>query len=437
MRKTADESLVTPLFSRMDWAARILNIGPELLERELKRFKFREITPDRIRVSMDDGRYESFAATAVLHYLPYPGDKPYKGGIRMSDKVTPDTLRMLAVEMTLKCGVVDLEFGGAKSGILLPKPLSSYSRRELSSIIEAVAGFFIDLGIIGPSYYVPATDMGTTSEHMDIIHNIFNAMAPDSSQGTCVTGKSVEYGGLPVRDEATALGGMIVLKEFQQEIKFSCENHSPTVIVQGLGQVGRNFVRLASGEGYKIIGVSNTAGAVYNPDGIMLDEIPAGRDDSLEHMTGEKCTNEALLARKCDILAPAAIENVLREDNAALVQTKLILELANHPTTDKADEILRKKGIVIIPDILANAGGVTASFYEWSQSFGPPHHRIEVKEIDAQAREKIIQVMRDATRQTLEFAERYKVDYRGAAWLKAVERITRSLRKKHIRWLKN
>lgn len=435
MRKGADDSLVASLFTRMDWAAKELGIEQELLDKELKRFKFREITADRIRVPMDCGRYESFTATVVLHYLPYPGDKPYKGGIRMSHQVTPDILRTLAVEMTLKCGVVDLEFGGAKSGILLPRPVSSYSKRELSAIIEAAAAFFISLGIIRPNYYVPATDMGTTSEHMDIIHNIFNAMAPDSAQGACVTGKGVEYGGLPVRDEATALGGMIVLKEFLNETKFSAAACQPTVIIQGLGQVGRNFVRLAAENNYKIVGVSNNSGGVYNPDGIVLNELPQGRDDPLLHMTGEQCTNEGLLARQCDILVPAAIENVLREDNASLVQARIILELANHPTTDKADEILRKRGILIIPDILANAGGVTASFYEWSQSFGPPHHRIEIHEIDTQARSKIIQVMRDATHQTLEFAERYKVDYRGAAWLKAIERITRSLRKKHVRWL--
>ncbi len=139
----------------------------------------------------------------------------------------------------------------------------------------------------------------------------------------------------------------------------------------------------------------------------------------------------------CDILVPAAIENVLRADNAALVQAKVILEMANHPTTDKADEILRRKGIVLIPDILANAGGVTASFYEWSHSFGPPHHRIEVTAMNLEVREKIMQVMRDATGQTLEFAAKYGVNLRDAAWLKALERITRSFRKKHIRWLQD
>lgn len=432
------KSMVAQLFSHMDWAAEVLSIDQDILEKELKRFKFREITADRIRVHMDDGGYESFTATVVLHYLPYPGDKPYKGGIRLSNKVTPDILRALAIEMTIKCGVVDLEFGGAKAGILLPKPTASYSKREISGIIESVADFFINLGIIKPDLYVPATDIGTTSEHMDIIHNIFCAsfISKDVPHGTCVTGKSPAYGGLPVREEATALGGLVVLEKLLNKGKIPKISNPPTIIVQGLGQVGQNFVRLAAERGYKIIGVGNITGAVYNPDGINVAELPEGKEDRLDNVTGEKCTNEGLLLKQCDILVPAAVENVIDENNAALVQAKIILELANHPITDGANKILNKKKVFIIPDILANTGGVTASFYEWSQSFGPPHHRVELGEINTMVRERIVRVIGDSTEEVLKFALRYKTDLRGAAWLKGMERVTRSLRKKHIRWLR-
>ncbi len=428
--------LVTPLFDRMDWAAGILNVPREVMEEELKRFKIREMTADRMRVHLDNGRYASFTATVVLHYLPYPGDKPYKGGIRLSDRVSPDILRMLALEMTLKCGVVDLEFGGAKSGISLPRPVYSYSKREIAAIVEAYAEYFIKFGIIRPDFYVPATDVGTTSEHMDIIHNFYNSNVKSRVPGACVTGRSVDYGGLPVREEATALGGLIVLEGVLNKVKVPGLGERPTVIVQGLGQVGASFVRLANrDQRYKIVGLGNISGAVYNPAGINLDWLPADRNAPLVYVEGQECSGEELLLKPCDILVPAAIENVITADNADKISAKVVLELANHPTTDAAHDALVKKGVCVIPDILANAGGVTASFYEWSQSFGPPHHRIEIAEINAMVRNRIIEVMNNSTSQVLEFASRYGTDLRGAAWLKAVDKIAREISHKHKKWL--
>lgn len=430
-----ESSMVLQLFSRMEWAANLLGISCDILEKELKRFKFREITADRIRVHMDNGSYESFSATIVLHYLPYPGNRPYKGGIRLHHRVTPDTLRALAIEMTMKCGVADIEFGGAKAGIFLPKSIISYSRREISGIIEAVSSFFIDLGIIRPDFYVPATDLGTTVEHMDIIHNVFQART-SSIPGTAVTGKSVAYGGLPAREEATALGGIIVLEAILEKMIPSVLFSQPlTMIVQGLGQVGRGFVHLASQKGYKIIGVGNSSGAVYNPEGIDIAKLPPGSNDSLAGVEGEQCSNDELLAKPCDIFVPAAVENVMNSFNAPNIQARIILELANHPTTSLADDILKKRNILVIPDILANAGGVTASFYEWSQSFGSPHHFVEIAETNQMVRERIMQVMSHSTLEVLEFAKKYQTDLRGAAWLKAMDRVTRGLQKKHVRWM--
>lgn len=431
-------NLTNSLFRQMDWAGRTLGIPPEIFEKELKRFKFYEIHLDRIRVSLDNGDYESISAILSLHYLAEAGDKPYKGGIRMSNAVTPDIVRALAVGMTVKNALIALPFGGAKSGILLPRPASNYSSQELLRIVEAVAEEFIGLGFIKPegeNAYVPATDMGTTPEHMDAIHLKFWS-TPHAAHGTCVTGRSVEYGGLPVREEATALGGIEVLEHILLHAKVPRLSRKRTVIVQGLGQVGANFVRLAAERGYTVVGVSNITGAVYNPAGIALGDLPADRNAALANVNGSPCTNEELLAKPCDILVPAALENVLHGKNARAVQAKIILELANHGVADEAHEIFQKQGPYLIPDILANSGGVCASFKEWSYSFGTPPHPIEVRRIDQEARTEIIEVMQNATDDVLAYAVRYETDLRGAAWLKSIDRLVERIKKKHKRYIK-
>jgi len=426
------------LFKRIAWAGQKLNISSLLIENELLTYKYQELTAGRIRVDRDNGTYESIAATAVLHCLPYPG-KPYKGGIRLTDSVTPDTLRGLAIEMTAKEGVADLEFGGAKMGIRLPHPRNTYSNREILRIVEAVATFFINIDIIDPAVYVPATDIGTTSEHMDSIHTIYSTMKRTPYAGACVTSKSVQGGGLPVRTISTSVGGGVVLGEIRKYASiptFSNSEH-PRIIVQGLGQVGKHFVNLAAEQGYIVIGVSNSTGALYNEHGVDLSELPGAPDGSLSHMTGRQTSNAELLTMPCDILVPAALENQLTIDNAHLIQALMILELANHPTTEAADTILRKKGTYIIPDILGNVGGVVASGEEYAMGLSAPHHSIEMKKKDAEATDHVIQIMQAATRQVLEYAKRYDVDLRGGAWLKAIDRVAGYLQHKHRKWLQN
>lgn len=428
-------SLTKGLFKKIIWAGQKTSLSSQIIENELLTYKYPELSAGRIRVDRDDGSYESILATVVFHYLPYTG-RPYKGGIRMSDAVTPDVLRALAIEMTFKEAVVDLEFGGAKMGIRLSKPKSTYSNREILRIIEAVATFFIDLGIIDPSMYVPATDLGTTSDHMDTIHTVYAAMKKTPYSGSCVTGKSIGNGGLPVRTIATSLGGVEVLDKLRElsALPSLVKLARPKVIVQGLGQVGGWFVRLASERGYQVIGVSNSRGAVYNPHGIDVSEVPNMPDEPLDHMTGEHMNNSKILTMPCDILVPAALENQLTLNNARLIQAPVILELANHPTTDEADEIFRKNGKIIIPDILANSGGVTASREEYAFGLSAPHHQVEINTYDAQARERIMDVMHEAAFQVLHFAKKYSEDLRGGAWLKAMDRIATSLKHKHRRW---
>ncbi len=435
------EPLLQSLYEKVEWAGKLLNVPEWIVEDELKLFKCHELTVGKLRVEMDDGPPERFAATVVLHCQPYYHDKPYKGGIRLSHTVTPSFLRVLAFEMTFKCGVVDLEFGGGKSGIRLKKPVNQYSPKETTRIMEAFSEVFIkEHKIISPRYYVPATDMGTTPENMDTIHGKFWEEARNVSTGgavgTAVTGRTVENGGIPGREEATALGGLIVLDRLREIANMPKLRNHPTVIVQGLGQVGGNFVRLANLRGYKVIGVSNISGAVFNPGGIDFDELPKlpnGPIDPngvLDNVTGEQCTSEEILLKPCDILVPAAMENVITQANAKKIKCKVLLELANHPTSQAADNELSKK-IYVIPDIFANAGGVSASFWEWSLSLGHPRHTIQTPETLEEVRSNLTAQMQAATESVLSYAKKHETDLRGAAWLKATDRISSKLVKKH------
>lgn len=430
-------SLVKSIFKRIDWAGEILGVSRDIIENELKHFKYSELTADKIRVELDDGSYGSFTAIASLHCLPYPANMPYKGGMRISHVVTPDILRALAIEMTLKCGVTDLEFGGAKSGILLPKPMNQYSPQEISRIVEAVAEIFIEeLPIINPHLYVPATDIGSNSEHMDLIYNKFRELSHGQYEGTPVTGQSLEYGGLPVRRNATGLGGFVVLEQLRKLEKLPKINDEPTIIVQGTGQVGTGFLRLVCENGYKIVGICNASNAIYNPKGIPAKLIPTEREATFSKIDGESFDPKQLLEKPCDILVPAAIENVLTIENAKRIKAKAILELANHPTTNEADSVLTKRGIYIIPDILANSGGVAASFKEWSNSFGAPRHKIEIPKIDEEVKTQVIEVIKDSTNQVMDYAKKYNTSLRGGAWLKAIDVIVKALAHKHRRWIK-
>lgn len=430
------KSFLGSLFGKMDWAAKTLGIPETFLENELKNFDYYEMTPGRIRVKMDDGSYECITATIVQHFLPYPSRWPYKGGMRISDTVRPDTLRGLAVEMTLKCGVVDIKFGGAKSGIQLPRHISEYSQGELISIVEAVAEWAIaEQDIIRPRGYVPATDMGATTEHMDAIFSKFEEITGGKYEGTPVTGLCEAYGGLSMRQTATGLGGYTVLTSIMKQAETPKIGKAPSVIVQGTGQVGRSFIDIAHRDGYKIVGVSNAHDAVYNPNGIDVSTLPEDREAPFSDVKGERCLPNDILTKPCDILVPAAIENSLTEENASLVQAKIILELANHPTTDHAENILIDNGIYIIPDILANAGGVTASYREWENSFGSAPHAIEMPNLNLEEQKRVIEIMRASTEDVLRFAQHFNTDLRGAAWLKAMDKITQAGIKKHRRWI--
>lgn len=419
------------LIKRAFWAGKKLGVSSQFLEEEIGKFKYEAITPGRIRIDLDDGTYVGIAATLVLHYAPNSGE-PYKGGIRMSDKVTLDDLQFLAFDMTSKQGVVGIPFGGAKLGIELGRPKNTFSSKEIFRIIEETAKTFISIGFLGPNIYVPATDIGTTAEHMDAIHTVYTSMKwDDPFLHACVTGKSERNHGLPVRKIATALGGIEVFKALRKlgALPELTKVKKLKVNVQGLGNVGGWFVRLAAEHGLLITGVSNSKGAVYNPHGIDISELPASGDAPLDHVTGTHMDNTTFLTQPCDILVPAAREGQITEKNAWKICAKVILELANGPVTDEADKLLKKRGVRIIPDILANAGGVTASWGEYAFCKDKPHHSLELEKINQEATARIIAVMTDATEKVLDYAKKYDVDLREAACLKSMDTIAESWRR--------
>jgi glutamate dehydrogenase (NAD(P)+) len=311
-------------------------------------------------VRLDNGEVKMFTGYRVQHNITRG---PAKGGIRYSPDVSLDEVRALAMWMTWKCAVVNIPFGGAKGGVICdPYALSA---AELERLTRRYASE-ISL-LIGPDSDIPAPDMNTNSQIMSWIMDTYS-MHKGYSVPAVVTGKPLAIGGSEGRVEATARGVMIVAREAMREAGIRPEDCS--VVIQGFGNVGSICARLMAEMGCRIIGISDVSGAVYNPKGIDIQYAlrHAKEHGALRGLRGaEAISNDALLEVPCDILVPAARENQLTHSNAGRVQARLIVEGANGPTTPEADSILNRRGITVIPDILANAGGVTVSYFEWIQ----------------------------------------------------------------------
>ena len=311
-------------------------------------------------VRMDNGDVEMFTGYRVQHNI---NRGPAKGGIRFSPEVSLDEVRALAMWMTWKCAVVGIPFGGAKGGVICDP--HSMSRGELERMTRRYATEISML--IGPNSDIPAPDMNTNPQIMGWIMDTYS-MHQGYSVPAVITGKPLSIGGSEGRLEATARGVQVVTCEAMQAYGLVPERCA--VVVQGFGNVGSITARLLSELGCKVVGLSDIKGGVYNPDGI---DVYAALRHSKEHgnLSGlrntEPVTNAELLELPCDVLVPAALENQLTERNASRIKAQLIVEAANGPTTPEADHILNDRGITIIPDILANAGGVTVSYFEWVQ----------------------------------------------------------------------
>jgi glutamate dehydrogenase (NAD(P)+) len=370
-----------------DAAARYLpELEPGLFE-FLKR-------PDKVvilefAISTTSGEVRNFVGYRAVHNR---ARGPGKGGIRYHPDVTLDEVRALASWMTWKCAVVGVPFGGAKGGVVCdPKELS---KRDMQHITRR---FIADLGDgIGPHTDIPAPDVGTNAETMAIIYDTYDMMHRGTNNLGVVTGKPVHIGGSYGREEATGRGGLYVTRRALERgvLAGTTELGGLTVAIQGFGNVGSNAAKLFHEAGAKVVAVSDSSGGIHGEKGI--DPTAAVEHKratgSVTGLAGaNNISGEELLTVPCDILIPAALENQLREDNAGGVQARMIVELANGPTTPAADRILLDRGIPVVPDILANAGGVSVSYFEWVQN--DQNEQWDLDEVNA----KLERLMRLAT----------------------------------------
>lgn len=363
-----------------------------------------------IPVAMDDGSIEAFLGYRVTHNI---ARGPSKGGIRYHRDVTLDEVKALSMWMTWKCALMGLPFGGAKGGVVCdPKNLSlseleRLTRRYTSEIIND----------IGPERDIPAPDVGTDGQVMAWIFDTYSMNKGHSVLGV-VTGKPLSVGGSLGRVEATARGALYCIQALSMKQGARMDEYS--VAIQGFGNVGANLARLLHLEGAKVVAVSDSRGGAHNPNGI---DVPAALAHKQEHGTlaglanAEPVTNEELVELPCDILAPCALEQVVSEENADRVKAAVICEGANGPVTPSADAILEERGILVLPDVLANAGGVVVSYFEWVQGLQEYFWREE--EVNA----KLHDIVARAFEEAWHTRERYATSLRMSSYGLAVQRV--------------
>lgn len=353
---------------------------------------------------------------------------PYKGGLRFHPQVSMDEVKALSFWMTMKNAVVNVPFGGGKGGITVdPKSLSEFELERLTRLFTHALS-----SNIGPFKDVPAPDVNTNPKIMSWIVDEYSKIVGEHTPSV-VTGKPLDIGGSQGRTEATGLGGVYVLLEL---LKLSNKNpHNMTVAVQGFGNVGRYVTHFLQKEGFKVVAVSDSKGGLYVPSGLpdceyidswkKVEGTVAGcycvkgkcSRENKKIVGGREITSEKLLELPVDILIPSALENVITDKNAGSIKAKYIVEMANGPTTAKADTVLQKKGVIVVPDILANAGGVTTSYFEWYQNLqGEVWSKDEVFE-------KLKEKMEKATNEVYALSEELSVSLREAAYLVALKRI--------------
>jgi glutamate dehydrogenase (NAD(P)+) len=402
-----EENPLDAMTARLDQAAAQLDLHPGIY-RILKRPE-KQITVS-IPVAMDNGELEVFTGHRVLHNT---ARGPGKGGIRFDPNVSLDEVSALAAWMTWKCAVVDVPFGGAKGGVvcdpfsLTTGELERLTRRYTSAIIE----------VIGPDSDIPAPDVNTNERVMAWIMDTYSMHMRHTVPGV-VTGKPVALGGSLGRREATGRGCMIATTQALAHLGMSVTGAS--VAVQGFGKVGSVAAQQLSGAGCRVVAIGDRTGARHDPRGIDVGEAAAWvrKHGTLEGYTkGDAITNDDLLTLPVDVLVPAALENVITTRNAARVRATIICEGANGPTTAAADAILEDQGIFVIPDILANAGGVTVSYFEWVQN------RSGYPWTEAVVNDRLREVMIRSFDHVLELSRRHRVSMRTAAYMLSLSRV--------------
>ncbi len=368
-------------------------------------------------VTMDDGTIKVFEGYRVVHSVHLG---PSKGGIRYSMDVNLDEVKALAAWMTWKCAVVNIPYGGAKGGIKCDP--RSMSKGELERLTRAYT--LAMKNVFGPENDIPAPDMGTGQQEMAWIVDEYSKIKGHNAWGV-VTGKPLILGGSLGRVEATGRGVMVSTRSALA--KLGLKPTEVTCVVQGFGNVGSISAKLISQMGVKIIGISDVTGGYYNPEGIDITAAIAYVQNSptrnLEGCNmGKKVSNAELLELECDVLVPAAMEDQITPENAHNIKAKLIVEGANGPTTAAADAILQEKGILVVPDILANAGGVTVSYFEWVQN------RLGYYWTEERVNRRADRVMKQSFDNVFACADKYKINMRIAAYVVALEKVSSTLK---------
>lgn len=390
----------------MDRAADLLGLSEE------QRAKLE--TPDRVlkadlTITRDDGSSATYPAYRV-QFNNARG--PYKGGIRFHPDADEDEVSALAAMMAVKCAVVDIPFGGGKGGVKFnPK---EHSAREIEEVSRAFVRAFSDN--LGPDTDVPAPDVYTNPEIMSIMLDEYEKIVGKPSPAF-ITGKPIEKGGSLGRDTATADGAVIVLDALLRDQHRSLEGL--TAAVQGAGNAGAQAARLLADGGAKVIAIADSHGTIANQEGLDVEHVLTVKEEkgSVHDAEGDKLSAEELIGTACDVLVPAALEEQIRSDNVASVRTGVVLEIANGPTTPEADQELFDNGIIVVPDVLANAGGVTVSYFEWLQN------KSGVTWTEDQVRDRLKETMEDAYRDVADFAAERNITLREAAYALAITRI--------------
>jgi glutamate dehydrogenase len=368
-----------------------------------------------IPVKMDDGSIKTFIGYRSQHSTALG---PAKGGVRFHPDVTLDEVKALSTWMTFKCGVVGIPYGGGKGGVVCnPKELS---RGELERLSR---GFFRAIyPIIGPEKDIPAPDVYTNAQVMAWFVDEYSSLKGYYSPGV-VTGKPIRLGGSAGRTEATGRGCMFTIREAAKEIGLDMKG--ATVAVQGSGNVGGIAAKLIAELGSKIVAMSDSKGGIYNPDGIDPDAVlehKAKTGSVLGFPGSQEISNDELLELDVDILVPAALENVITSKNAANIKAKIIGEGANGPTTPEADKILYEKGVLVIPDILANAGGVTVSYFEWVQNL------MNFYWTEEEVNNRLEGIMVRAFKEVYQMHKEHKVNMRDAAYMVSIQRVAEAMK---------
>jgi len=402
--------------ARFDAAARALGLDDGM--RKVLRKPAREITVN-IPVLLDDGRLEVFTSYRVQHSI---ARGPAKGGIRYAPDVSLDEVRALASWMTWKCAVTNLPFGGGKGGIICDPAIMSQG--ELERLTRRYTAQIFEF--IGPEIDVPAPDMNTNEQTMAWIMDTYS-MRSGHTQTAVVTGKPVNLGGSRGRTEATGRGCTVVTEQALRI--FGIDRADARVVIQGFGNVGGMAAKLMSRAGFNVIAIVEWDGAVYNAAGLDIHALAEHRRETgsvVDFPGGENMDREEAFFLETDVLVPAAKENVITSHNAHRIRAKILCEGANGPTTAAADSILREKGIFVIPDILANAGGVTVSYFEWVQDRQGYFWNEQL------VNDRMEEIMINSFHDVVGYAEKHQVDNRLAAYMLALDRVAFAIKLRGI-----